>query len=750
MHDTHPTNALVRLLRSSGSGAESCFLFPEGLRGDPEGEALWENCDITRQDTTATCEVLNPGPSHFHALSSVDLAIEMRPHHVGSNFPVLCLVGFATNAQRLDAIAVRDVVLREWHLSPNADGTCRKFIPLRHLYNLATVLSEEKVTEHTRLFITMRLLGSLDGSTCHRLGAVRLQYHHLALAAEGSPGDRMRPSSPPQRSGTCPQSSDPDFRNRPTPSGATDSTPSPLADTPSVSRCLGRDWEAAPPPAEDAPCRPRYVLAPDSLADGGDSPPLLIHPTPVESKEGSKRSFTFPRYPEGDALSSAAALLGMDPQVLYRSISCSSSRDLSPESVPSTRYSSSTAAMTGPFPCNSTIYSQSPRAFACSARTRSTQTEEASRFFHHSASFPLSQRSVSGGSTTSRSSRLIPLLRFGKTDWNRRSRDDSVWSHWSLWSGPRSLPTWYRRSHMDPVLSIPHAAPNAHLRTAALPSLGTVLRDRTNLPCGSRSAAKPPRCGWPRAPTPAVEPLSTDSPATVPSNARRQTFSLESVESARHSVRPDYWIHPAAKPTPQRKPPAAVTPSPSPGLTTAPPSGNHVAPPQLPLQEYPSDRGLPSPSRTPATGRGKDHTPPFTCPPPLQHSQSAPQSYICSFFVNKHHVSRAGVGRRVLVVQRQPIQEAESARKIVVELRKISGARKGPRDKVCRVELKGGDVVSVLMGQEAYQSGNIHPSKAKCVEHCWVLLCNGQLVTAVEFDSVEEAELAKEMVLMTS
>lgn len=205
------SNALAGILYATGRGARDCFNLPSNST-KYGGGGEWCNDDTLAADTTATCELAHPGPGLFTAVTPLLFCITVTPALTqGKSFPAVCVVGLATAGQRLDAIAARDVVVKEWRLAGDADrrtgGACRLLLPLRTLYNIASVLSPERISDETRVFVTLRFLGdSYDNSNedsssprRHAFAAVRLTYIHgpggleeETAAAEASHAQRQQ------------------------------------------------------------------------------------------------------------------------------------------------------------------------------------------------------------------------------------------------------------------------------------------------------------------------------------------------------------------------------------------------------------------------------------------------------------------------------------------------------------------------------------------------------------------------------
>lgn len=141
-----------------------------------------------------------------------------------------------------------------------------------------------------------------------------------------------------------------------------------------------------------------------------------------------------------------------------------------------------------------------------------------------------------------------------------------------------------------------------------------------------------------------------------------------------------------------------------------------------------------------------------------------PLPFSMSYAVWKHHVSRSGVGRRILTVERhiaQPVAANASAihdpaavvctiglEKVYRSSRLRHRTAEGKtKESICRLSILGKDQVEVLRGPNAYHSGAIHKTKVQVVEHCVVVMCNGQLVTAAEMDTKAAVQRVYEALL---
>ncbi|RNE99245.1 hypothetical protein TraAM80_08385 [Trypanosoma rangeli] len=158
--------AFKRLLRATGVSPGNAFV-PAPCRGG----GAWCNDAVSARDTVATCELATRG-DYFGPRSLALLCLRVRPACPGHAFPTSCVVSLSTSSQRLDALALQDIVVKEWPLhSAGAETT----VAVNTLYHVATLLGAEPVAG-TRVFMTLRFLGCCDASDTHRIAAVELLY----------------------------------------------------------------------------------------------------------------------------------------------------------------------------------------------------------------------------------------------------------------------------------------------------------------------------------------------------------------------------------------------------------------------------------------------------------------------------------------------------------------------------------------------------------------------------------------------
>ncbi|ESL06080.1 hypothetical protein TRSC58_06251 [Trypanosoma rangeli SC58] len=162
--------ALKRLLRATGVSPGNAFV-PAPCRGGGTSGSAWCNDAVSARDTVATCELVTR-EDYFGPRSLALLCLRVRPACPGRAFPTSCIVSISTSSQRLDALALQDVVVKEWPLhSAGAETT----VAVSTLYHVATLLGAEPVAG-TRVFMTLRFLGCCDASNTHRIAALELFY----------------------------------------------------------------------------------------------------------------------------------------------------------------------------------------------------------------------------------------------------------------------------------------------------------------------------------------------------------------------------------------------------------------------------------------------------------------------------------------------------------------------------------------------------------------------------------------------
>ncbi|GET93445.1 hypothetical protein, conserved [Leishmania tarentolae] len=180
--------------------------------------------------------------------------------------------------------------------------------------------------------------------------------------------------------------------------------------------------------------------------------------------------------------------------------------------------------------------------------------------------------------------------------------------------------------------------------------------------------------------------------------------------------------------------------------------------PALPLQEaHDGSRICSRPRKVSVTQSGDGHG---------SNSPTASRKCVVqTFAVWKHHVSRPGVGRRWLRIERLPPSPSTSAAvRFRITLDKVHPSMLArasmllgrssnssehnsihtPRPS-CEVCIRQTDTVEVWYGLRAYHSGVIHQRKVRQPECCLVIRCNLQLVTAVELESTEAVESVRRL-----
>ncbi|RNE99244.1 hypothetical protein TraAM80_08384 [Trypanosoma rangeli] len=112
---------------------------------------------------------------------------------------------------------------------------------------------------------------------------------------------------------------------------------------------------------------------------------------------------------------------------------------------------------------------------------------------------------------------------------------------------------------------------------------------------------------------------------------------------------------------------------------------------------------------------------------------AATSLHIGTFLVWKHHFSRNGAAKRILLVQRED-------EVVLLTLKKLHCLKKAP-------QLALRKDVAVVTGLQAYYSNAIHRDHVHIAECCLVVTRSGQQVAAVEMQSVGELQLAVQLLL---
>ncbi|EKG00903.1 hypothetical protein TCSYLVIO_008132 [Trypanosoma cruzi] len=175
--------AFKRLLRATGVNPGNAFVPSRCCNRACGGELnvadAWCNYSVSSRETLATCEVETA--HHFGPHSPALLCVRVRPATPGRSFPTSCVISLSTSSQRMDELAIQDIVLKEWRMDPvrHLDAELMETtIAVKTVYHIASLLGKEP-TFGTRVFLTFRFLGCCDTSNTHRIAAVELFYTSL-------------------------------------------------------------------------------------------------------------------------------------------------------------------------------------------------------------------------------------------------------------------------------------------------------------------------------------------------------------------------------------------------------------------------------------------------------------------------------------------------------------------------------------------------------------------------------------------
>ncbi|KAH9598088.1 hypothetical protein LSM04_003109 [Trypanosoma melophagium] len=171
--------AFKRLLRATGVDPGNAFVFRRPFSANHEKideTSAWCNYAVNARDTLATCEIETE--DYFEANSPALICVRVRPATPGVAFPTSCIISLSTSSQRMDEIAVEDVVVKEWNMNPaklSDSGWIETTISVKTAYHIACLIGKEP-TRGTRIFLTLRFVGCCDMSNTHLIAAVELLY----------------------------------------------------------------------------------------------------------------------------------------------------------------------------------------------------------------------------------------------------------------------------------------------------------------------------------------------------------------------------------------------------------------------------------------------------------------------------------------------------------------------------------------------------------------------------------------------
>ncbi|ORC91424.1 uncharacterized protein TM35_000064290 [Trypanosoma theileri] len=175
--------AFKRLLRATGVNPGNAFFFRRPFSTDHHEKnnetSPWCNYAVNTRDTLATCEIETE--DYFWENSPALICLRVRPAKPGVSFPTSCIISLSTSSQRMDELAVQDVVVKEWNMNPaklSNSGWMETTISVKTVYHIACLIGKEP-TSGTRIFLTLRFVGCCDMSDTHRIAAVELLYTSL-------------------------------------------------------------------------------------------------------------------------------------------------------------------------------------------------------------------------------------------------------------------------------------------------------------------------------------------------------------------------------------------------------------------------------------------------------------------------------------------------------------------------------------------------------------------------------------------
>ncbi|KEG12866.1 hypothetical protein DQ04_01371130 [Trypanosoma grayi] len=184
--------ALKRLLRATGVDPGNAFFSrrlttsttTSSSTSSPLNRGLgdagaWCNYSVSARDTLATCELETE--DYFGPHSPALICVRVRAATPGCSFPTSCVMSLSTSSQRMDELAVQDVIVKEWIMNP---ASCldpewmETTLSVKTVYHIACLLGKEPACG-TRIFLTLRFVGCCDTSNTHRIAAVELLYTSL-------------------------------------------------------------------------------------------------------------------------------------------------------------------------------------------------------------------------------------------------------------------------------------------------------------------------------------------------------------------------------------------------------------------------------------------------------------------------------------------------------------------------------------------------------------------------------------------
>ncbi|RNF09063.1 uncharacterized protein Tco025E_07146 [Trypanosoma conorhini] len=710
--------AFKRLLRATGVEPGNAFL---PAPGGGAAVGAWCNTAVSTRDTVATCELATG--DDFGPCSPALLWLRVRPACPGRAFPTACVISLATSAQRLDALALQDVVVRAWPLHPAGAETT---IAVRTLYHIAALLGAAPGAG-ARVFLTLRFRGCCDASDTHRIAAVELRYappqlHTVEVALTLSPTPRRDASS---SEGELPPPPPPPLRllsAGPRAGSASSEAGSHEEEEGDKDDVLAAHVAHATPrsPRRRSVTQPRRTIFVNIDTEEEEEDVIEVPTSPCTTRSTASRRPTLPcAVPRREAPASPQSTSSDDG--VSAPAGCRGKQQQQ-QQWPALRevWSAPSPVSASPLPARAAFVVPDRRDFVAVGLLQQRQEEEERRRrrYLQRISMPWGEADAAPAVTPHGTESTATAV-----EKNRRriqslqgvpayeAEHDLLRTATEL-LGLRRETLLRRRPSADPSrrLSVRHDE-ERDLAPARQPPASAEAVEPPPSPSAAAAAAAMEvgreRLAAPERLTPTLETPAGGAGAEP--HAPRQPLADRSAEINL----PRGAAKAAAKGDPPREAQPAPGPAPSPHDTSLPASEASCEPSLLVQVEPP-----------PCWGENVS----------LGSRAAAAPPHVGTFLVWKHHFSRRGTAKRILALQR----EGEA---VLLTLRKLDRQRRAPQMALRRAEIE------VVTGLQAYYSNAIHRGHVHAAECCLVVSRGGQQVAAVEMQSVGELRLAAQLLL---
>ncbi|CAD2212883.1 hypothetical protein ADEAN_000030100 [Angomonas deanei] len=756
-------DAIEKVLRTNCVGGQTAFSpsdkhrITPTHRGSPSGEdslVYWLNPSANAQDTVALCQLRQLSSDLFHSQSLVLLNVVVEPAFPGQCFPTTCVVSLAVGGQRLDELSTREIILKEWNMEESAEEDGNKYtlqLPVRTLYNITSIFIQSRSTSRTDpsvpadipLYLGLRFTGCVDDSNSHRIASVVLKYANLPNTSPtkklgdvvSAPEEEAVPEVYADINVDVELSSTSDAGSSVNTSKSFGSPPVKADSTQLLGSPPSR--EKTVPREDDSPLRPvqSIIVAPEEDYETDPNDPSEV--VEITISEGEEEFVNSPPRSdvvavsllsiydeETDLIKKACSLLSITRDDLRRSAS-NATRSKNDSSIRATSHASSNGISRSP--------SRGGEAQSINNSAREAHTQGSSFFVSTWRNFDRSNVNNSnhynsvGEPTTSDST-----FRTSSRSFSSRAPGDTRFGKHFLFDQKPAGPLNSVRNINRSYLSLHSTGPKSD----------TDVRSLSEPPRAARQGSRDRFQLVNSSPSSVLGNITNRSSESLPANKLTpQKESRRAHEASCVDRSEDRLPRPINETTrdeydqeEKNTPPAA--------------------PPSLPSTLWVEDTPVSDGGSSPASQRPRAPTLPRREEDVMrQPAEVIPKT--ASFLVKKHRTSKKAVSERLLIIDRSGGSSGEKNCIATVTLRKLKKSSSSVKSLLpssfsekenVTVCIFHDDFLEVLTGEQAYQSEYIHRSKVTNEQACFVLLCSGKLVVAVEMETSDEAQLAKSIV----